>query len=115
MKDEYYYIAFFLGILISFEAVALYSIEKYSKVKQIKFFVITMLCYGIAIPYLLYKNLVYKDIGMINFFWNIFSTISGFTIGILLFKEQVNHLQWIGISLSLLGIGLVILNDYQEK
>jgi drug/metabolite transporter (DMT)-like permease len=52
---------------------------------------------------------------MINFFWNIFSTISGFTIGILLFKEQVNHLQWIGISLSLLGIGLVILNDYQEK
>ena len=115
MKDEYYYIAFFLGILISFEAVALYSIEKYSKVKQFKFFIITMLCYGIVIPYLLYKNLIYKDIGMINFFWNIFSTITGFAIGILLFKEQVNNLQLIGISLSLLGIGLVILNDYQEK
>lgn len=114
MNDTYYYIAFFLGILISFEAIALYSIQKFEKVKEFKFFIITMICYGILIPYLLYRNLMYKDIGMINFFWNIFSTMIGFTIGILLFNEQVNNLQWIGISLSLLGIGLVILNDKQK-
>jgi multidrug transporter EmrE-like cation transporter len=114
MTDVYYYIAFFLGILIAVEAVALYSIEKFAKERQIKFFITTAICYGILIPYLLYRNLMYKDIGMINFFWNIFSTMSGFAIGILIFKEQVNNLQWIGISLSLVGIGLVILNDYQK-
>ena len=31
MKQEYYYIAFFLGILIAIEAVALYSIENFTK------------------------------------------------------------------------------------
>jgi glycosyltransferase involved in cell wall biosynthesis len=70
---------------------------------------------SMEMPTYLSENLIYKDIGMINFFWNIFSTMSGFAIGILLFKEKVNHLQWIGISLSLLGIGLVILNDYQQN
>jgi multidrug transporter EmrE-like cation transporter len=114
MNYTYYYIAFFLGILISFEAIALYSIQKFEKVKEFKFFILAMICYGILVPCFLYKNLKYKNIGMINFFWNIFSTIIGFTIGILLFSERVNNLQWIGISLSLLGIGLVILNDYQK-
>jgi len=115
MNYTYYYIAFFLGILISFEAIALYSIQKFEKVKEFKFFILAMICYGILVPCFLYKNLKYKNIGMINFFWNICSTIIGFLIGILIFKEQVNNLQWIGISLSLLGIGLVILDDFLKK
>jgi drug/metabolite transporter (DMT)-like permease len=115
MSDVYYYIAFFLGILIAVEAVALYSIEKFAKERQIKFFITTAICYGILIPYLLYRNLMYKGIGMINFFWNICSTIIGFLIGILIFKEQINNLQWVGITLSILGITIAILDDFLKK
>ena len=115
MKQEYYYIAFFLGILIAIEAVALYSIENFTKVKEYKYFIITMIAYGIIIPYILYRNLAYKGIGMINFFWNICSTIIGFLIGILIFKEQINNLQWVGITLSILGITIAILDEFLKK
>lgn len=112
MMSKYLYIAFFLGILISFENTALYSVKKFSVDRtKYKWLILSMLLYGLIIPPLLYKNLEYEGIGMINFFWNIFSTISGFLIGIFLFSEHVNNLQWIGIALSTLGIGLVILND----
>jgi drug/metabolite transporter (DMT)-like permease len=52
---------------------------------------------------------------MINFFWNICSTIIGFLIGILIFKEQINNLQWVGITLSILGITIAILDDFLKK
>ena len=54
--------------------------------------------------------LQYEGIGMVNFFWNMMSTILMFTIGIFLFKEKVAHLQIVGVLLSLFGLGLVVLS-----
>lgn len=54
--------------------------------------------------------LEYEGIGMVNFFWNMMSTILMFIIGILLFKEKVAHLQIVGVILSLFGLGLVVLS-----
>ena len=113
--NKYLYVALFLTILISFENVALFSIKKFS-INHLNYnwLIICVLIYGLAVPPLLYKMLAYEGIGMVNFFWNIFSTLSGFAIGILLFSETVTHLQWIGVFLSMLGIGLVTLSDYKK-
>jgi hypothetical protein len=113
--NKYACIAIFLSLLISSENIALYSIKKFA-INPINYnwLILCSLIYGLTIPPLLYKMLTYEGIGMINFFWNIFSTLSGFMIGILLFSEAVTHLQWIGIVLSMVGIGLVILSDYKK-
>jgi drug/metabolite transporter (DMT)-like permease len=55
-------------------------------------------------------------IGMINFIFNILTTIFGFAIGMYWFKEKVNNLQLIGVILSLAGIGLIIISpDSKDK
>ncbi len=100
-----------LAITFIVEAIALYSIQKYAKTKQQKFFYYTMAIYGLLVPYMLYKMLTYQGIGMVNFLWNIFSTISGFLIGVFIFSESVNNLQWMGVLLGCVAFALIILGE----
>jgi|688.fasta_scaffold593794_2 multidrug transporter EmrE-like cation transporter len=105
------FFSFLLGILLAFESVSLYCLQKYQKTKQISFLIYSIILYGIFVPFLLYHSLQHLGIGMVNFFWNIFSTLLGFIIGIYLFNEKINFNQVIGITLSILGVSIVILND----
>jgi multidrug transporter EmrE-like cation transporter len=54
--------------------------------------------------------LQYEGIGLVNFLWNILSTIIMLVIGIFFFKEKVSVLQLIGVLLSLLGMSLVVVS-----
>jgi multidrug transporter EmrE-like cation transporter len=63
---------------------------------------------GGVVPFLS-KALKYEGIGIVNLLWNVFSTLFGFGIGIVLFKERVHYLQYIGAALSMLGIGFIIM------
>jgi multidrug transporter EmrE-like cation transporter len=67
------------------------------------------LIYGIGVVALLSKGLAYEGIGMVNFLWNIFSTLLGFILGIYFFKEKVHYLQLLGVLVSLLGLGMIVL------
>ena len=104
-----------LGMVIAVESIALYSLQKYQKSQNKNFMMISMLVYGIAVPVLLYKMLKYEGIGMVNFCWNVGSTLMGFTIGILLFKEKVNNLQWMGVMLGILAFGLIYLGNKKSS
>jgi drug/metabolite transporter (DMT)-like permease len=96
-------------ILSSFEAGALYSLQKFAKEPKKKiYYILACLIYGFIVTYLLYKNLKYEGIGMVNFFWNVFSTVAGFIIGIYLFKEKVTGIQWMGVALSIVGLWLIL-------
>jgi multidrug transporter EmrE-like cation transporter len=66
--------------------------------------------YALAVVPLLSIALQYEGIGMVNFFWNILSTLLMFAIGIFMFKEKVSNIQLVGIILSLLGLSLVVLS-----
>jgi drug/metabolite transporter (DMT)-like permease len=117
--NKWWIVSFVLGITVAVEAFALFSIQKYTKVAgekgSIKYMVIACLIYGLMVPFLLYKMIKYKGVGMVNFLWNIFSTISGFMIGMLLFHEKVNNLQIIGVGLGLLSFALIILGGKKEE
>jgi len=112
-KTNWWMLSGLLAITFLIEAVALYSIQKYAKTKAQKFFFLSMAIYGLIVPYMLYRMLTYQGVGMVNFLWNVFSTLSGFMIGIFLFSEKVNHLQWIGVALGILAFGLIILGEKQ--
>lgn len=67
--------------------------------------------YAFAVAPLLLKTLQYDGIGMVNFLWNVFSTIIMFAVGIYVFGEKIASLQLIGVVLSLAGLGLILIAD----
>ena len=95
-------------LLVVFEAYALFSIQRYSNDKQPKDLIICCLIYGLAVPFFLYYLLAQKGVGTVNFIWNVFSTIVGFFIGVLLFQEHVESLQWLGVFLGVISFGLIL-------
>jgi multidrug transporter EmrE-like cation transporter len=70
---------------------------------------IASLIYGLGVVPMLSKTIVYEGIGIVNFLWNIMSTLFGFGIGIYLFKEEVHYLQVMGAIVSMAGIGMILL------
>jgi multidrug transporter EmrE-like cation transporter len=104
-----------LAVLVFFEFWALYFVQKSQKVEDKRYLIFTMLLYGIPVSLLLYKLLDFKtNIGIINFLWNVFSTLSGIFIACYLFKAKVNHLEWMGVALGFLSIGLIIMGGNQK-
>ena len=68
---------------------------------------IASLIYGIIVVPLLNVALEFQGIGMVNFMWNIFSTLTMFIIGIYMFNEKIENTQLIGVILSLAGLFLI--------
>jgi multidrug transporter EmrE-like cation transporter len=104
-----------LLLLVAFESFALYYVQKAASEKNKKYLIITMIVYGIPVSLLLYKLLEFRKIGTVNFLWNVLSTCIGYGIGILWFGEKIVNLQFIGIVLGLLGLGLVIMGGNQPS
>ena len=71
----------------------------------------TSLNYAFLVAPLLAVSVKYEGIGIVNFLFNIFSTIIVFAIGICYFKEKVNNLQLTGVIMSLFGIGIVLMGS----
>jgi multidrug transporter EmrE-like cation transporter len=103
-----------LLLLVMFEFFALYYVQKASSEKDKRYLIITMLLYGIPISLLIYKLLEFRKIGTVNFSWNVLSSVYGLFIGIYFFKEKVINLQWLGVGLGTLGLGLIILSGKQN-
>ena len=95
-----------VGLISIIEAVAMYNIRHEGVIQLIQ----AMFLYGFIITPLLSFATIYEGIGIVNFLWNIFSTLFGFVIGIYFFKEKITKLQAIGVAISLLGISLIILS-----
>ena len=106
MQEKYIFILYWLTILIIFENTALYFLKKESINHNGKYIKYSCILYGLFIPFILLKILNYEGIAIINFFWNIFSTLSGFLLGIYLFNEQINKIEIIGVIISLFGLYL---------
>jgi multidrug transporter EmrE-like cation transporter len=70
--------------------------------------------FALAVVPLLSKALEYEGIGMVNFIWNIFSTLIMFSLGIYMFSEKITAVKSIGILVAFLGIGITLFaDDYQ--
>ena len=98
--------AMLLGFIVSLiEAVGLTTL----RMKNQYSIPAASLIYATMVVPLLYVTLNYEGIGMVNFIWNVFSTILMFLIGIYMFNEKLHNLQIVGILLSLLGLFLILI------
>ena len=66
--------------------------------------------FGLGVVPLLAKTLQYQGLGMMNFLWNIFSTLVMFAIGIYAFGEKIATMQLLGVCVCFLGIGMVLMS-----
>jgi len=114
-KQDTYKLIGWLAVLVFAEFWALYFIQKAQKVNNSKLVIPAMLLYGFAVTLLLYKLMNFKSIAIVNFLWNVCSTISGFFITLYIFKEKVNHLEWLGAALGLISIGLIIYGGKRKE
>lgn len=104
-----------MSVLSGIEAVALTLLRMEEKRTQLYRIIGAASIYALAVVPLLVKTLEYEGIGMVNFLWNVFSTIIMFAIGIYVFGEKIAGLQLIGIILSLGGLGLILMADSTSK
>lgn len=104
-----------MSILSGIEAVALTLLRIEEKRTQIYRIIGAASIYALAVVPLLVKTLEYEGIGMVNFLWNVFSTIIMFVIGTYIFSEKIVGLQLIGVILSLAGLGLILMADSTPK
>jgi drug/metabolite transporter (DMT)-like permease len=110
-SHKWFKLSLLLLAIASFEAIGLYSIQKFVINKDKKFLFLCSFMYGIFVPLFFYFMLQYDYVGVVNFLWNVFSTIFGFSIGLMLFKETVYPLQWVGVGLGILSFAFIILGD----
>ena len=73
------------------------------------YLIYTSLIYGLLVVPLFAISLKYKGIGMVNFLSNMFTTLLMFAIGIYIFKEKITYLKAIGIVLSFVGLGIILM------
>jgi multidrug transporter EmrE-like cation transporter len=62
-----------------------------------------------AVPLLAFTT-KYEGIGIANFLWNVLSTLIGFGIGIFMFQEKIRRIQVLGVLVSMLGVGMILLD-----
>jgi multidrug transporter EmrE-like cation transporter len=68
------------------------------------------LIYGLIVIPLLGWSIKYEGIGLMNFMWNILSTMFGFAIGVYLYGEKVRSVQIMGVLVSLTGVAMILLD-----
>ena len=88
------------------EAFGLYFIRAGGMLNMMK----GSLFYGLGVVPLLSWAVKYEGIGLVNFIWNILSTLIGFAIGVYIYKEKVSHMKIIGVLVSLLGLAMILLD-----
>lgn len=95
-------------ILTLIETFSLYSIKIFSLTGSLFSYAQSIAGYGI-ISLMLSGLVLTSKIGIINHFWNIFSSVGGLSVGYLAFGESLTKKETIGICLS--TIGLFIMGD----
>ena len=85
------------------ESFALFFVRQGGLLSTIK----ASLIFALGVVPLLTQALKYDGIGIVNFIWNILSTLAGFGIGMYFFGEKIYGMQQIGILLSLAGLALI--------
>ena len=106
LMKEIYVASGVIGLTSIIEAFGLYFIRAGGMLNTLK----ASLFYGIGVVPLLSLATKYEGIGLVNFMWNILSTLFGFAIGIYMYKEKIHNMQMMGVLVSTVGLAMILLD-----
>ena len=106
LMKEIYVASGVIGLTSIIEAFGLYFIRAGGMLNTLK----ASLFYGMGVVPLLSLATKYEGIGLVNFMWNILSTLFGFAIGIYMYKEKIHNMQMMGVLVSTVGLAMILLD-----
>lgn len=96
----------YIGGILASEAVAFYVLKQYTVTKNVGLFAVGVVMYGL-VCFFLTKTFAYKDIGIVNILWSVFSIIAVIGVGMFAFHESLTWREVAGVILAVAGVALL--------
>ena len=97
--------AYIAGIIVC-EALAFYLLKRHALTGGIAPFLVAIALYAV-ICFLLVKTFAFKDIGIVNVLWSVFSIAAIILVGALAFHESISWKEAAGIGFAVVGVVLL--------
>lgn len=104
-------VAILLIFIVLSEATAQFCLRKCKKEQKFHLFLLGVFFYSLVCLGLLNMYSM-KEIGIVNFMWSCMSIITVLIIGVIVFHEQINRYDFIGLIFVFFGLGLVFLKGH---
>jgi len=104
-------IAILLIFIVSAEATAQFCLRKCKKEQKLHLFLLGVFFYSLVCIGLLNMYSM-KEMGIVNFMWSCMSIVTILLIGIIVFHEEINRYDFVGLILVFIGLGLVFLKGH---
>ena len=93
----------YIAAILACEALAFAALKQYSIGKNPLLFVAGALLYA-AVCFFLVKTFAFKDIGIVNVLWSVFSIFTVISVGVLFFHETITLREAAGVAFAVVGI-----------
>tara|TARA_Y100001972_G_C7621877_1_gene311906 strand:+ start:316 stop:660 length:345 start_codon:yes stop_codon:yes gene_type:complete len=106
----------YFAIIVISEIVAIWLLTEWSKNEKIYLIILGILSYVIVGIFfaLLMRDSSDNRLAMINAFWQVIGLIAITVLGIYLYNEKLNTLEWIGLALTLIAVILFAIAQYVD-
>ncbi len=91
------------ALVLGLDTMAMYLGKQAAQQNDWRLWSITALIFAVM-GGLFVKILQYETLTVINLLWVVGAIILGTILGLIVFKEQITGLQWLGLLLSILGV-----------
>lgn len=96
----------YIGGILACEALAFYLLKRHAMSGSAAPFVAAVALYGV-VCFLLARTFAYKDIGVVNVLWSVFSIVAIILVGMLAFHESLTWKEAAGVGFALVGVVLL--------
>ncbi len=98
--------------IVLFESIAQYHVKKSRESENLLYLFVGMFSYSIVCC-LLHKCYAYDSMGMTNLTWSVLSIFSIMVVGHVMFHEQMNVFDFIGLILCVLGLFFIFIYGHK--
>jgi len=112
---EIWYLYFVIVVIA--EIIAIYLLTEWSKNEKLYYIILGVLFYILVAVFfaLLMKDVSGNKLAIINAIWQVVGLIAITLVGIILFKEKLHYLQWVGIGLTVVALVLLAVGETMNK
>ena len=99
--------------IVLFESTAQYHIKKSRETENLLYLLVGMFSYSIVCC-LLHKCYSYDGVGVTNLTWSVLSIVSMMMIGHVMFNEEVNMFDFIGVIMCFAGLYCIFIYGHNK-
>jgi len=98
-----------LILVIALEIIAEFYIKKYTIEPRKTFLILSIVMYILIPVFLIQLFKKDKNLAVANTLWQVSNLVIVAFIGVLVFKDELNHVQWVGFGLAIISAILLVI------